>query len=40
MKAFAAVFVAVIILCAIDGEYNEARYTQIIASAVSSVISR
>ena len=40
MKAFAAIFVAAIILYAIDGEYNEARYTQLVASAVSSVISR
>lgn len=40
MKAFAAVLVAVAILYAIDSEYNDARYIQIVASAVSSVISR
>jgi hypothetical protein len=40
MKAFTAVLVAVAILYAIDSEYNNARYTQVVASAVSRVISR
>jgi hypothetical protein len=38
MKAFAAVLVAVAVLYAIDSEYNDARYTQVVASAVSKVI--
>jgi hypothetical protein len=40
MKAFAAVLVAVTVLYAIDSEYNDARYTQVVASAVSRVIPR
>jgi hypothetical protein len=40
MKAFAAVIVAVAVLCAIDTEYNDARYTQVVANAVSRVIPR
>jgi hypothetical protein len=37
MKAFAAVLVAVAVLCTIDFEYNDARYTQVVATAVSRV---
>jgi hypothetical protein len=40
MKAFAAVLVAVAVLYAIDSEYNDGRYTQVVAAAVSRVISR
>ena len=40
MKAFAAVLVAVAVLYVVDYEYNNARYTQVVASAVSRVIPR
>jgi len=40
MKAFAAVLVAVAVLYAIDFEYNDARYTQVVTTAVSRVIPR
>ena len=40
MKAFAAVLVAVVVLYAIDAEYNDARYTQVVARAVSAAIPR
>jgi hypothetical protein len=40
MKAFAAVVIAAAILYAIDSEYNDARYTRVVAQAVSSVIPR
>jgi hypothetical protein len=40
MKAFAAVLVAVAVLYVIDSEYNDARYTRVVAQAVSSAIPR
>lgn len=40
MKAFAAALIAAGILYTIDTEYNDARYSRIVANAVSSVISR
>ncbi|MGA2999701.1 hypothetical protein [Bradyrhizobium sp.] len=40
MKAFAAAIIAAAILYAVDTEYNDARYTQVVANAVSSVIRR
>jgi hypothetical protein len=40
MKAFAAALIAAGILYAIDTEYNDARYSRVVASAVSSIISR
>jgi hypothetical protein len=40
MKAFAAAIIAAVILYAIDSEYNDARYTRVVAQTVSSVIPR
>jgi hypothetical protein len=40
MKAIAATLIAAAILYAVDSEYNDARYTQVVANAVSSVIPR
>ena len=40
MKAFAAALIAAAILYVADSEYNDARYTRVVANAVSSVISR
>jgi hypothetical protein len=40
MKAFAAALIAAAILYAIDTEYNDARYTRVVANAVSSAIPR
>jgi hypothetical protein len=40
MKAIAAALVAALVLYALDTEYNDGRYTQVVAQAVSSVVSR
>ena len=40
MKVFAAASITAAILYFFDSEYNDARYTQVVAHAVSSVISR
>jgi hypothetical protein len=40
MKAAAAVITAAIVLFAIDSEYNDGRYTRVIAQATTSIISR
>ncbi|SHN84724.1 hypothetical protein [Bradyrhizobium erythrophlei] len=40
MKAFASVLVAVAVHYAIDSEYNDARYTQVVATAVSKIFPR
>ena len=40
MKAFAAALIAAAILYVADSEYNDARYTRVVANAVSSVIYR
>jgi hypothetical protein len=40
MKAFAATLIAAAILCTVDFEYNDARYSRVVAHAVSSVIYR
>ena len=40
MKAIAAALIAAAILYAVDSEYNDAHYTQVVANAVSSVIPR
>ena len=40
MKAFASALIAAGILYALDAQYNDARYTRVVANAVSSVISR
>jgi hypothetical protein len=39
MKVFAAALIAAVILYAADSAYNDARYTEVVADAVSSVIS-
>jgi hypothetical protein len=40
MKAFAAALFAAVILYAVDTEYNDGRYTQIVAQAVRGLVSR
>ena len=40
MKAFAAALFAAVILYAVDTEYNDGRYTQIVPQAVRGVVSR
>jgi hypothetical protein len=40
MKAVAAVIIAALVLLAIDSEYNDGRYTRVIAQATTSIISR
>ncbi len=40
MKAVAAALITAAILYAIDSEYNDARYTQVVANAVGSIIPR
>ena len=40
MKAIAAAFVAAVVLYAVDSQYNDGRYTQVLAQAMTSVISR
>jgi hypothetical protein len=40
MKAFAAALIACAILCVVDFEYNDGRFTGIIEQAVISLVSR
>jgi len=40
MKAFGAALIALAMLYVIDSEYNNARYTQVVANAVGRVIPR
>lgn len=40
MRFIGAAVIATIVLYAIDSQYNDGRYTQVVAQAVSSVISR
>jgi hypothetical protein len=40
MKLIGAAVIAVIVLYAVDTQYNDGRYTQVVAQAVGSVISR
>jgi hypothetical protein len=40
MKAIAAALIAAVILYAVDTQYNDGRYTQVLAQAMTSVISR
>jgi hypothetical protein len=40
MKAIAAAFIAAVVLYAVDYQYNDGRYTQIVEQAVTGVISR
>jgi hypothetical protein len=40
MKTIAAALVAAVVLYAIDSQYNDGRYTQVLTQAVNSVISR
>jgi hypothetical protein len=40
MKAIAAALIAAAILYVVDSYYNDGRYTQILAQAMTSVISR
>ena len=39
MKAIAAALIAAVILYAVDTQYNDGRYTQVLAQAMTSVIS-
>jgi hypothetical protein len=40
MKAFGAALIALAMLYVIDSEYNNARYTQVVANAVGRAIPR
>ena len=40
MKTIAAALVAVVVLYAVDTEYNDGRFAQVLAQAMTSVISR
>ena len=40
MKAFAAALIAAVTLYVVDAQYNDGRYTQVLAQAMTSVISR
>jgi hypothetical protein len=39
MKAFVAALVTVAVLCVVDSEYNDGRYTQVIKRAVTSLVT-
>jgi hypothetical protein len=40
MKAIAAALIAALVLYAVDTEYNDGRYAQVVAQTVSNVVSR
>ena len=40
MKAIAAAFIAAVVLYAVDYQYNDGRYAQVVEQAMTSVISR